>query len=340
MKRETLHYKTEAEWLAKRKEVVTSTEVAALFGVGSFIQTEYELYHLKTGSISAPDFDGNERVKWGLRLEDAIAKGIAEDLGLVVEPFKAFMWIPDIRLGASFDYKIVGLVDGFEDNEARRMFTEYGPGILEIKNVDSLQFKRNWTEDGEHIEAPVQYEFQVQAQMVVSDLRWAILAPLVGGNTPKPIIRARDISAQDAIIAHVKDFWRAVDTGTPPQPDFAKDADVVAKVYLHNDGSSLDLPDDMDIIRVCQDYKKAAAAEKEAGEKKKAAKAELLTRIQAAKSVTTSGFKISAGTNKESYRVYDRQAGERWTITRSVIPAATIEATVPPFRNVRITETK
>jgi hypothetical protein len=61
-------------------------------------------------------------------------------------------------------------------------------------------------------------------------------------------------------------------------------------------------------------------------------------RVQAAKSVTYAGGKISAGTNKESYRAYYRDAHTRATITVSEIEGADIEASVPPFRNLRVTE--
>ena len=88
MKRETIAFKSEAEWLAAREKDITSTEAAALFGAGAYVKTPYELYHLKAGTFPAPEFEGNDRTRWGNRLEDAIARGIAEDLGLIVEPFE------------------------------------------------------------------------------------------------------------------------------------------------------------------------------------------------------------------------------------------------------------
>jgi predicted phage-related endonuclease len=339
MKRETIVHANEADWLEDRKKFITSTDVAALFNAGAFIKTEFELFHLKAGNIEAPAFTANERVKWGSRLESVIAYGVAEDLGLIVEPFKSFMTMPETRLAASFDFKIIGVIDGFNgNNEARRMFAEHGPGLLEIKNIDSLQFKRGWIEDGETIEAPVQYEFQVQTQMEVADLNWAILAPLVGGNTPKTIIRTRDKVLGDAIHAKVRQFWARIETNTPPKPDYVEDADTISKLYVDNDGSSRDLSDNFRLIQLCQEYKAAAADEKDAKERKSAAKAEILTIIEATKTVKTVGYKISAGTNKEVFKAFDREAGERWTITRSVVPAAHIESITPAFRNVRITE--
>lgn len=339
MLRETHLFQNEADWLAARKKFVTSTEAAALFGAGAFIKTAFELYHLKKGTIQPAAFDDeNTRIKWGVRLEAAIANGIADDLGLVVEPFKSFMTMPEFGLAASFDFAIVGLVEGADENEARRMFREHGKGVLEIKNIDSLQFKRGWLEDGEALEAPIQYEMQIQTQMEVADMGWGILAPLVGGNTPKPIIRIRDLAAGEAIRTKARDLWRDISIGREPQPDFTKDGDTIAKVFRDNDGSSIDLSDNARLAELCRTYKAAGAEEKAAKERKDAAKAEILTIIKAAKAIAYAGGKISAGTNKESFRAYWRDESERISISLSTVKGAQIEATVAPFRNVRITE--
>lgn len=338
--RETIAHRTESEWLAAREKDVTSTEAAALFNAGVYTKTMYELYHLKAGTFPPKPFEGNERTRWGNRLEDAIARGVAEDLGLVVEPFKVYMRIPEIRMGSSFDFKIVGLVDGAEENEAREMFRQHGPGIMECKNVDGLQFKRSWIDDGETIEAPVHIEFQTQHQLEVADMGWAIIAPLVGGNTPKPVIRVRDRDVGEAIRAKVFDLWQRVNAAAPPEPDFTKDGDTIAQVYRDNDGSSVDLSHDKRLAALCKAYKQAGADERAAKELKDAAKAEILTIIQHAKSVAYAGGKISAGTNKESFRAYYRDEYEKLSISLTKVAGVQIQASVPPFRNVRITEDK
>lgn len=338
MQREIIAYTTEAEWLAHRAKDVTSTEAAALFNAGVYTKTFYELYHLKAGTIQPAEFEGNERTRWGNRLEDAIAHGVAEDLGLIVEPFKVYMRIPEVRMGSSFDFKIVGLVDGADENEAREMFRQHGPGIMECKNVDGLQFKRAWVDDGETIEAPVHIEFQVQHQLEVADLGWSLIAPLVGGNTPRPVIRVRDRAAGEAIRLKIAELWQRIGTGNEPEPDFTKDGSTIAQVFRDNDGSSVDLSDDTRLAALCREYKAAGADEKAAKERKDAAKAEILTIIQHAKSIAYAGGKISAGTNKESFRAYYRDEFEKISISLTKIAGAHIEATVAPFRNVRISE--
>lgn len=337
--RETITFASEAEWLDLRKQDITSTEAAGLFDAGSYTnsRTFYELYNIKAGLIQPKPFKDNDRTKWGNRLEDAIARGIAEDLGLIVSPFKVYARIKELRLGSSFDFKIVGIVDGFDgDQTARDMFKEHGPGILEIKNIDSLQFKRNWIEDGESIEATTQIEFQVQQQMEVADMNWAIIAPLVGGNTPKIVYRLRDIEAGAAIREKAAELWLRVAAGNPPPPDYTKDGDTIARLYVNNDGSEIDLSENIRLIALCAEHSAAGVAEKSAKSRKDAAKAEILTIIESAKTVHAGAFKISAGTNKEVFKAFDRAESVRYTITRSVVPGGHVESTTPAYRNVRL----
>ena len=339
MIRETIVHASEAAWLADRKTVTTSTEVAALFNAGAYVKTAYELFHLKANTFAAPAFEGNERTVWGNRLEAPIAYGVAEDLGLIVEPYKNFIRIPEFFLGASFDFLITGITEDFDgDNEARKMFREHGQGLLEINNVDGLQFKRNWLDDGETIEAPVQIEFQVQAQMEVADKGWAIISPLVGGNTPRPIIRIRNTQIGEAIRAKSLALWQRINAGAAPEPDFTKDGATISQVYRDNDGSSIDLSGHDRLAALCREYKAAGADEKAAKERKDAAKAEIMTIIKHAKSIAYAGGKISAGTNKESFRAYWRDESERISISLTTVKGAQIESTSAPFRNVRISE--
>jgi putative phage-type endonuclease len=298
LNRQFIDFTTEEAWLADREKDLTSTEIAALFGVSPYM-THYELWHRKTGQL-AVEFEGNERTKWGNRLESAIALGVAEDLGLVVEPFKVYARVEDRRLGSSFDFKITGLAKDYtgEENDYRDLFRRHGPGIMEVKNVDGLVFRRSWLQDGELVEAPPHIELQVQHQMLVSGLSWACVAPLVAGNTPTPFYRAYDPKIGAAIMKRAEAFWASVEEGKAPTPEYAKDADTIATLLLQDDGESVDLTDNARFAEVCAAYKAASADEKAAIERKRAAKGEILEIMGTAATATTEGFKVSAKTRK------------------------------------------
>jgi predicted phage-related endonuclease len=300
MKRDFLSFTTEEEWLAMRAQDLTSTEVSALFGCSPYA-TQYSLFHAKTGQLEA-DFELNDRIRWGNRLEAAIAYGIAEDTGLIVEPFKIYARIPELRMGSSFDFKIIGLDDSYTgtDETYRDAFRENGPGIMEVKNVDGLQFKRAWISDDHIMEAPPHIELQVQHQQETADMEWTLIAPLVGGNAPMPFMRQRDRAIGRAIIDKVGEFWHSVETGKAPAPDFSADGDTIAQLLYQDNGKTVDMSDNARLKELIALHEKAGEDYKAADDKKKALKAEILLTIGHNAKVLVPGFSISAGTTKDS----------------------------------------
>lgn len=282
-------------WLQLKAEDISSTESSALFGINPWI-TKFELWHRKKNK-EIVTIEETQRMKWGTRLESAIAKGIAEDHGWSVEPFKDYARIEGERIGASFDFKI--LPNGPSDL----------PGLLEIKNVDGLQFKEKWViEDGEVVEAPPHIELQAQHQLMVTGFDKLYIGALVGGNTVAVIPR----KPQEAIISQlktkIKEFWDSIDANEPPAPDFIRDADFLADLYASAEpGKILDANDNEQIRTLVMKYKQFADYEKDIGKKKQAAKAELLTLIGEAEKVTAADFTISAGVVGPTQVAYERK---------------------------------
>lgn len=277
---EIIPFTTEEAWLAERQRDVTSTESAALFGMSPYV-TAFDLWHRKR-SGTAPEFKTNERMKWGNRLEAAIAHGIAEEQGWIISPMKEYMRDPEARLGSSFDFIITSLGE---------------PVHLEIKNVDYLAFRDGWIEheDGS-IEAPEHIEMQVQHQMAVSGFKRAYIGAFVGGNRGVVIERERDEDVIRAIRHRVTEFWRTVDAGQEPEPVMPADAEVLIRLNQYAEpGKILDASSDENIAMLVTKYKRAAADEKSACEDKEAAKALLLEAIGDAEKVLLPGFTISAG---------------------------------------------
>lgn len=279
---------SQEHWLALREEDLTSTECAALFGVSPYM-TLYELYLRKTGQL-AFEFEENERMKWGTRLESAIAYGVAEDYGLIVEPFKSYGRINPLRMGSSFDYKVVGLAPKYVGDETYRdLFRTHGPGIMEVKNVDGLAFRRGWINDEDGMEAPPHIEIQVQHQLQVAGLKWSMIAPLVGGNTPRPFHRLFDEEMADIILRKVAEFWRMVDERKAPPVDYVKDAQTVARLLGQDDGQEVDMTDNERLAELVATYNKACEEEKELKKRKDAAKTEALLMIGKAAKVKVLG---------------------------------------------------
>lgn len=284
-------------WLAARSVDITSTDVSALFGISPYL-THFELWHRKKNGTLV-EFETTERMLWGIRLESAIAAGIAADQKWDLRPMKEYMRLPELRMGSSFDFEI------------------NGKGILEIKNVDSLAFKQGWEiDENEKVEIPLHIEIQVQHQLAVSGKEYAYVGVLVGGNHVVLARRDPDPAIIDGIKAKVSDFWKSIDAGIAPNPDFQKDAGFIAKLYRFAEpGKIMECVDNKEVAQLCADYRSLSEHIKSLDEKKDAIKARLLMAIGDAEKVL----------------------GGEWTISAGMIGPAQISYERKPYRNFRIT---
>ncbi len=305
-----------AAWLNERRADVTSTEVSALFGLSKYM-TAYELAMLKAGKID-DTFTATERTDWGTRLQDSIAAGVASRFGVSVRPKSEYIRRRDVRMGASFDYEITGVVDSMEcdDQRLREAFGMYGAGILEIKNVDAWVFKNEWM-IGEAPEAPAHIEIQLQCQLDVSGLDWGCIACLVGGNRLELILRLRDHRVGDSLRAKVAKFWTDLDAGIYPPVTLPEDADVIKQMYnFAEPGKLLDARDDEKIAGLIAEYIAANADVKAATDRKTTAQAGLLQLIGDHERVLSSAGTISAGLVAPTWiEAYERKGYRNFRVT-------------------------
>lgn len=282
---ETIPVTDKEAWLKERTKDVTSTEVSALYGLSPYL-TPFELYHQKKDQAIVR-IEENERMKWGTRLESAIAHGVAEDMGWDIEPMAVYMRDTEARMGSSFDFSIKSAANG--------------PGILEIKNVDWLQYRDKWIDDGEgNIEAPEHIELQVQHQMEVACVSWAAIGVLVGGNERKVILRNRDETIGKSIRAKVAEFWATIEAGRAPSPDYSADAEFIIKSLANKADAGLVAQSDAALDELIERY---AWLSKSIGEQKdlaNATKAQILQRIGTASKVISPLGSISCGEVKKS----------------------------------------
>ena len=281
------------QWLAYKSKVISSTEISSIFGISPYA-TEFEIWHRKANA-SIISISENQRILWGSRLESAIANGVAQDNNWDIRPMKEFYYDPKLRIGSSFDYCIVDKgVDKY---------------ILEIKNVDSLIFKDGWIVDEEgDIEAPPHIEIQVQFQLMISGLKEAYIACLVGGNTVQLIKRSADEDIKKMMLTKVAKFWESVDAGVPPEPNFEKDAEFICSLYnVATVGKVADEKDNEELKALALEYKMESDIIKNAQVRKDAAKAKMLTIIEDSEKALGSGFSISAGIIGPTTVSYERK---------------------------------
>ena len=292
MKREFITPTNEAHWHAMRAQDLTSTDVAALFGLSPY-RTNFELWHEKKAGEPVRIKD-NDRMRWGRRLEAVVAEGIAEERGWVVRPFKEYGRLADARLGSSFDFRIIG-TGGFFDPPDDAIIDQ-GDSILEIKTVDALAFKNGWTIEDDYVEAPPHIELQVQHQMLVSGLRRAYIGVLIGGNRIEVLEREADDQVHAGIIYAARKFWDSIERNEPPAPVMPDDADAVIRLNQHAEpGKLLDARGDERVAALVARYAELGKQAKVIDDERNTIKADLLTAIGDAEKVLLDGYSISAG---------------------------------------------
>lgn len=273
-------------WLSLKSEDISSTEVASLYGEG--YQTEFELYHTKkSGSII--ELEDNERMKWGRRLQDVIAAGIAEDEGWQIKPLTCYARHDTQRgMGASFDYEVI--------------FSDGVKGIMEIKAVDFMVHRDDWIDEPDYQEAPIHIEMQLQQQLEIMKYERGVIAALVSGNKPVIIIRQRDKEMGKQLCERIEKFWQDVDSGNVPPIDFNRDTAMLKKLFANAVPRTEVLTGNASAEFLCAEYQIAQQIESTGKKRKEAAKNELLTMITDAKKAICGNYKISAGViNKTEY---------------------------------------
>lgn len=287
---------TQEEWLKLRSQDITSTDAAALFGISPYL-TPFELWHRKKSGLVI-ELEPSIRMKWGTRLQDSIAAGIAEDQGWEVRRMSEYIRHVKRAMGASFDFEF-SPAEGSPDPES---------GLLEIKNVDALAFKDGWILDGDHVEAPAHIELQIQHQLAVSGNRHAYIGALIGGNRVVLIRRERDEKVIAALETKIDKFWYDIDHNIEPKPDFVKDADFIKTLYKFAEpGKIFDAAGNIVLTEMVKRYKAHGAAAKEAKDQQDALKAQLLIIFGDAEKVFGDGWTISAGMIGPTHVEYDRQ---------------------------------
>jgi putative phage-type endonuclease len=306
------------EWLAIRRTHISSTESPALFGMSPYM-TPYELAVQKQ-AVEPVEFDDNERMLWGRRLQNAIAQGIADDYRVMIESLEyAYAVHPDEpRMGSSFDYRIVGVPDDMRGSHQSptaigALYERHGPGLLEIKNVDALQY-RDWPEH----DAPDHIEIQVQHQLEVARCEWCVLGVLVGGNRTEVYTRMRDGAVGGAIVKKVHEFWANLERGVLPPPVLPADADLIIKLHQYAEPSKVfNGQEDVALKALCSEYADATDALKEIGDVQKSLKAKILTHIGDAERALVDGFSVSASmVAPAEVKAYTRNGYRNFRLTR------------------------
>ncbi len=277
-----------AHWLQLRNSDITSTDVSALFNKSPYT-TYYELWFRKH-KRRVLDIVETERMVWGKKVEPLIAEMVAEKLNTSFKPFKDYVTIYNLKMGASFDF-----------------ISEDEKTLLEIKNVDSWIYNEQWETDM----APPHIELQVQHQLLVTNLDKCIIAAFVGGNRLELIHRDRNEKVIEAIKEKVADFWEAPE----PTPNFETDSDAVMKLLPNPTAGEVLETSSPKLLDLAREYQTLGLTIKDLEKKRAQAKAQILFVADTAEKLVHPEFTVNAKMSKESTVSYVRKPTRSFRVT-------------------------
>lgn len=235
-----------AAWLEARRRGIGGSDAAAVAGVSRW-RSPVEVWLDKTGQLADQAAD-SEAAYWGKVLEDVVADEFTRRTGKKLRRRNAILVHPEHPfMIANVDRVVVGEEAG-----------------LEVKTTGAFN-AREWDRG-----IPDEYLLQCQHYMAVTGYPLWYVAVLVGGNhfEHKPVKRDEEIIRY--LVRIESEFWKLVETQTPPPLDgSASSARVLEIRYPESDGSVIELPPTAE--ELISEFRDAADAEKAAAERKEAA---------------------------------------------------------------------
>jgi hypothetical protein len=201
------------------KTTVSASQVSALYDASEYT-TRWMLWHAFANGVDIEPAE-NTRMRIGKAMEPVISRLAAEDHAL------------DIRRNDHDHYYRRGPLGCTPDSHVFTCPTR-GDGIIETKNVDWLIWKQKWRFDGEGncVGATDYVELQVQTQMWVMDVSWALIAVLVGGNELLYLERRPDREVQDQLVTEAQRFLASVRAGEAPDPlGVSPEVPILSRIY-------------------------------------------------------------------------------------------------------------
>lgn len=215
------------DWLEVRKSGVGGSDAAAAVGLSPYM-SPLELWLIKTGrdaNLPRPDpHDTSEPVYWGTLLEPIVAASYTKQTGNKVRRINAVLQHASVPFViANIDREVVGNCD---------------VQLLECKTAG--EFGARLWRDG----VPEYVQLQVQHQLAVTGKQAADVAVLLCGQK----LEVHRIVRDDRLIARLieleANFWRYVETDTPPPADGSDSAGRALRCLYPGAGGSVDFSDD------------------------------------------------------------------------------------------------
>lgn len=254
-------------WLKLRRADVTASVAGCLLGVHDYT-TPLALWVEKAGAASA--LLGETAAQRRGRLLEPVALQLLAEERPSWSVFRCATYYrdPARRIGATPDAMAIDP-------------TRPGFGIVQIKTAEPSIFRRKWRNDDGDVEPPLWIAVQAIVEAELTGASWAAVVPVrVGFGVELDVI---DIplhaGVMDRVRTKVAEFWTLVEAGRRPDPDYARDGELLAALYNQDDGTTIDLTGNNSIIGLADEDATLADEIKLRKDRREAIKAEVLATL-------------------------------------------------------------
>ena len=205
-------------WLDERRKGIGGSDASAIIGLNHW-SSPYTVWADKLGKL--PLKEDNEAMRLGRDLEDYVAKRFTEETGKKVRRENYIIRNPMFPFAhANVDRMVVGEDAGLECKTT---------SVLNLKS-----FKNGTYPDNYYVQC-------VHYMMVTGCKKWH-LAVLVLGKEFKVFEIERDEAEIEALRRSEEEFWRYVETSTPPPADGSKSTEkTISTIYPDSTGETVSL---------------------------------------------------------------------------------------------------
>jgi hypothetical protein len=220
-------------WLEWRKEDLTASTAAALFGDDLHPHVSaYQLWAQKSGLVTKPSLIDPKLARRG----DVIEKISPQIIGEERPEWGVYHNLnyyrdPEARIGATPD--LMALRPDIE-----------GTGVIQVKSVGQQAFRQWQDRDTGETALPMWIAIQVSIEAAMAEANWAAVTAITIGDSGLDV-EIIDVPLMPALMDKFRllaqDFWRRVAEKDPYDIDWGKDAATVLDIYRDDNGGVTDL---------------------------------------------------------------------------------------------------
>lgn len=274
-------------WLRARRGGIGASDAAAVVGCSPY-QSTLGLWGEKTGRVAPQEPADMDAVEMGRLLEPIVLERLRQKTGLWVEAWPSELLV-------------------VRDGEAWQRCTPDGLVFDGAKGVGLVQAKTaRETDAGWGDEPPVHYQMQVQHEMAVTGLPYAILVVLFGGRRLEWYAVQRDEAVIDWLTSVERQVWGYIERNQnlPPElcsGDVALRAADTLRLHPDDDGSEIVLDSwQADVVR---EYADLCDAARGSDKRRDQLKAQIVEWIGPATYAQAGGLRLSLKTQERPEHV-------------------------------------